>query len=126
MGCDLEGQDTHVLVDVEFARPVEVEDGVEGPWVAIKEVLVLNEIVVCHKIHDLLMGLHSSQISQSVNINDDIMINKSVLLPGVWKLLEKFPRDFMPHAANIESNSLVTPEQEGINLGELLIPDQCL
>ena len=64
---DLESQDAHVLVDVEFPCPVKVEDGVERPGVAIKEVFVINEAVVCHKAHDLLVSLHSGQITQSGN-----------------------------------------------------------
>ena len=38
MESDLEGQDTHVLVDVQLARPVEVQDGVEGAGVTIKKI----------------------------------------------------------------------------------------
>ena len=45
---DLESEDAHVLVDVEFPCPVKVEDGVERPGVAIKEVFVVNEAVVSH------------------------------------------------------------------------------
>ena len=46
--CDLEGEDAHVLVDVQFACPVKVEDGVEGPWMSVEEVFILKKIVVCH------------------------------------------------------------------------------
>ena len=67
MGFDLESEDAHVLVNVEFPCPVKVEDGVERPGVAIKEVFVVNEAVVSHQIHDFLMGLHSGQITQSGN-----------------------------------------------------------
>ena len=80
--CDLEGEDAHVLVDVQFACPVKVEDGVEGPWMAIKEVLVLNEAVVSHKVHNLLVCLHSSQISQSGDIR-----NKTQIMQTEWTLV---------------------------------------
>ena len=64
---DLESEDAHVLVDVEFPCPVKIEDGVERPGVAIKEVFVVNEAIVRHQTHDLLMSLHSGQIAQSGN-----------------------------------------------------------
>ncbi len=67
MDCDLEGEDAHVLVDVELSCPVEVEDGVERPGVSVKEVLVVNEAVVGNKVHNLLMGLHSRQEAQPGN-----------------------------------------------------------
>ena len=65
MDCDLEGEDTHILVNVEFSCPVEVEDGVERPGVAVKEVFVVNEAVVSNQVHNLLMGLHSGQVAKS-------------------------------------------------------------
>ena len=46
MLAHLESQHTHVLVDVELPRPVEVEDGVEGARVAVEEVLVVEDGVV--------------------------------------------------------------------------------
>ena len=80
MGFDLESEDAHVLIDVEFPCPVKVEDGVERPGVAIKEVFVVNEAVVSHQIHDFLVSLHSGQITQSGNdkffISDQNKIKK--------------------------------------------------
>ena len=59
----LESQHTHVLVDVELPGPVEVEDGVEGAGMAVKEVLVLNQVVVCHQTPHLLMALNSGKVT---------------------------------------------------------------
>ena len=61
----LESQHTHVLVDVQLPRPVEVEDGVEGAGMAVKEVLVLNQVVVRHQTHHLLMALNSGKVAKS-------------------------------------------------------------
>ena len=71
---DLEGEDTHILVDVEFSCPIKVEDGVERPGVAIKEVFVVNEAVVSNQVHNLLMGLNSGQIAQPGKYQNQNMI----------------------------------------------------
>ena len=79
MESDLEGQDTHVLVDVQLARPVEVQDGVEGSGVAVKEVFVLDEAVVRRQTHDLLVGGHPGQMAQP----GDIFRTKCVITEGL-------------------------------------------
>ena len=33
-----EGQDTHGILDMQFPSPVEVQDGIEGSGMAVKEV----------------------------------------------------------------------------------------
>ena len=50
---------------MEFPRPVEVEDGVEGSRMPIKEVFVVREAVVCDQIQDVSVGLHSAQAAQA-------------------------------------------------------------
>ena len=50
---------------MEFPRPVEVEDGVEGSGMAIKEELIIREAVVCDQLQDGGVGLHSAQAAQT-------------------------------------------------------------
>ena len=61
----LKREDAHFLIDVEFSRPVEVEDGVEGSWMSIKEELIIREAVVCDQLHDGRVCLHCAQAAQA-------------------------------------------------------------
>ena len=61
----MESEDTHLIRHVKLARPVEVEDGVEGPRVAVKEVLVVEEGVVGAQVHDGSMGVGLAQAAKA-------------------------------------------------------------
>ncbi len=51
-----EGEDAHLVDDVELAGAVEVEDGVEGARMAVEEVLVVNEAVGVAEVQDVVVG----------------------------------------------------------------------
>ena len=55
----------HFLIDMEFPRPVEVEDGVEGSRMPIKEVLIVRETVVSDQLQDVSVSLHRAQAAQA-------------------------------------------------------------
>ena len=50
---------------MKFPCPVEVEDGVEGSRMPIKEVFIVCEAVVSDQLQDVSMGLHSAQAAQA-------------------------------------------------------------
>ena len=59
------GKDTHLVGQVQLSRSIEVEDGVEGPGVAVEEELVLDDGVIAAEGDDLLVGSSSGEKSQS-------------------------------------------------------------
>ena len=59
------GKDAHLVGQVQLSRSIEVEDGVEGPGVAVEEELVLDDGVVAAEGDDLLVGSSSGEKSQS-------------------------------------------------------------
>ena len=50
---------------MQLASPVEVEDGVEGARMSVKEVFIVDETVVSDQVHDLLVRLHSAESAKS-------------------------------------------------------------
>ena len=61
----LECQHTHLLIHMQLASPVEVEDGVEGARMSVKEVFIVDQTVVSDQVHDLLVRLHSAESAES-------------------------------------------------------------
>ena len=61
----LKCEDTHFLIDMEFPRPVEVEDGVEWSGMTIKEVFIVREAVVSDQRQDVSVSLHRAQAAQA-------------------------------------------------------------
>ena len=60
-----ECKDAHLVGEMEFSRSIEVEDGVEGSRVAIKEELVLDDRIIAAEGDDLLVGSSSGEKAQS-------------------------------------------------------------
>ena len=60
-----EGDDAHLLHQVELTRPVEVEDGREGSRVPVEEVFVVQQRVVVAEFHDGLVTVTVTQTPQS-------------------------------------------------------------
>ena len=77
---------------MQLASPVEVEDGVEGARMSVKEVLIVDETVVSDQVHDLLVRLHSAESAES----------------GVRKLLQHPPHHLVLDSSNIQIHSLVS------------------
>ena len=59
------GKDAHFVGQVKLPGSIEVEDGVEGPGVAVEEELVLDDGVIAAEGDDLLVGSSSGEKSQS-------------------------------------------------------------
>ena len=106
-GKDLpESKCTHLVRNVEFARPVEIEDGVEGTRMSrenviilrlisdkcqaaapVEEELVVDEAVVRAERHDLLVRGGAGQQPQ----------------PRPRQLLQHPPQHLVPHPAHVQA-----------------------
>ena len=60
-----EGHRAALLSQVEFARPVEVDDGPEVPGMSVKVVLVVLLVVLVAQVQDLLSAPSPPQFAQS-------------------------------------------------------------
>ena len=60
-----EGQDTHLLHQMQLARAVEVEDGGKGARVAVEEVLVVGQGVVVAEVQQRVVGAALPQLAQA-------------------------------------------------------------
>ena len=87
----MESEDTHLIRHVKLARPVEVENRVEGPRMTIKEVFVVEDGVVRTEIENVVIGVGPAELAE----------------PGVWDLLQHPPHHLVPHSAHVELHSPV-------------------
>ena len=53
------GKDAHFVGQVKLPGSIEVEDGVEGPGVSVKEELVLDDGIITAKGNNFLVGSSS-------------------------------------------------------------------
>ena len=86
-----ESQNAHLLHQVELSRPVEVEDGREGPRVPVEEVLVVHEVVVVAQLHEGVVAVALPEAAQS----------------GVRQVFQSPPQNFVLRAADVQDHPTV-------------------
>ena len=86
-----ESHDAHLLDQMQFTRPVEIEDGRKGTRMAVEKVFVVHEGVVVTEIHN---GLVTVAVSQSTEAS-------------VWQSLQRSPQDLVTHSAYVDADATV-------------------
>ena len=86
-----EGNDAHLFDQVQFARPVKVQDRAEGARMSVEEVLVVHQRVVVAQFDDGLVGGAVTQPTQS----------------GVRKPFQRPPENFVPDAAHVDADASI-------------------
>ena len=106
---------------MELPSPVEVQDGVEGPRVAVKEISE-NILIVSPDTLSPVLLIIQERITRA-ELEDFLMAEGCLEPPKtrVWNVLEDPPHDLVSHSPNIEDNSLVdspSPQYgEGLGTG---------